>query len=256
MDNQLSLLSARHISKSFVVNEQQMLVVDDINMSIQHGEFVAIVGPSGCGKSTLLNMFAGLLKVDEGEIALEENPGLSLLGNVGYMPQHDLLLPWRNLLDNVLLGPEVMGVDRSSAEKEARELLPLFGLSGFEGSLPFTLSGGMRQRAALLRTLLCHQELVLLDEPLGALDALTRLQMRDWLAQIWQRLELTMVLVTHDVDEALLLADRVYALSPRPTHVVAELAVDLPRPRHQHLVSTAEFSTLRNNLLASLGITL
>jgi len=162
------------------------------------------------------------------------------------------LLPWRSVLDNVLLGPEVMGRDMAQARREALDLLPLFGLNGFEGHYPATLSGGMRQRAALLRTFLCHQEIVLLDEPFGALDALTRRTMRRWLVEVWARFRQAVILVTHDVDEAIYLSDRVYVFSERPGRILDEVPIDLPRPRDEH-TGTA-LAPYRERLLAALGL--
>jgi len=168
------------------------------------------------------------------------------------MPQRDGLLPWRRLIDNLTLGPEVMGRDVRAARNEAMALLPLFGLDGFEHSYPYELSGGMRQRAALLRTLLCDQEVVLLDEPLGALDALTRRTMRDWLAEIWSRFERTMLFVTHDVDEAVLLSDRIYIMTQRPGRIARELTVQLPRPRTESMLVDSAFVACRDEILHTL----
>ncbi len=247
-------VETRRLSKSFVVDGRIVPALRGVSLHAREREFVTLIGPSGCGKSTLLNIICGLMEPDEGTISLHGVERGPRLGRVGYMPQRDLLLPWRRLLDNLILGPEVSGRDLALARSEARELLPLFGLEGFEGSYPAALSGGMRQRAALLRTFLCKQDLVLLDEPFGALDALTRRTMRSWLLEVWARFGQTMLFVTHDVDEAIYLADRVYVFSPRPGQVVKELQVSLPRPRMEHIVSDPLFATYREELLQTLGI--
>jgi ABC-type nitrate/sulfonate/bicarbonate transport system ATPase subunit len=231
-----------------------MPALEDISLYAGAGEFVTVIGPSGSGKSTLLNVISGLMAPDSGEILLHGRADTPRLGHIGYMPQRDLLLPWRRLLDNLVLGPEVMGRDVAAARREARELLPLFGLEGFEAAYPATLSGGMRQRAALLRTFLCHQEVILLDEPFGALDALTRRVMRRWLLEVWEGLRQTTILVTHDVEEAIVLSDRVYVFSPRPGRVIREVSVKLPRPRPEGLLDTPAFAALRDELLAALGV--
>jgi len=227
-------------------------VLQDVSLSAAREEFVTLIGPSGSGKSTLLNIICGLMQPDEGEVLLHGETIAERIGRVGYMPQRDLLLPWRSVLDNVLLGPEVMGRDMAQARREALDLLPLFGLNGFEGHYPATLSGGMRQRAALLRTFLCHQEIVLLDEPFGALDALTRRTMRRWLVEVWARFRQAVILVTHDVDEAIYLSDRVYVFSERPGRILDEVPIDLPRPRDEH-TGTA-LAPYRERLLAALGL--
>jgi len=169
-------------------------------------------------------------------------------------PQKDLLLPWRSVLENVLLGPELMGRDMAAARQEAEEALAHFDLAGFAEDYPATLSGGMRQRVALLRTFLCRQEVILLDEPLGALDALTRLTLRRWLLDVWAEFRRTVVLVTHDVEEAVFLSDRVYVLTPRPARVVEELTIDLPRPRVRETTEEPRFAAYRSALLEALGL--
>ncbi|NLT73963.1 MAG: ABC transporter ATP-binding protein [Chloroflexi bacterium] len=248
----MPIIRVEQVSKAFQVDGRVFYALDRVSMEARQREFVSIVGPSGCGKSTLLNLVAGLLDPDDGEIALQGDRSAPRLGRVGYMPQRDGLLPWRRLLDNLTLGPEIMGRDVAIARERARSLLPLFGLEGFERSYAHELSGGMRQRAALLRTLLCEQEVVLLDEPLGALDALTRRTMRDWLLDIWERFERTMVFVTHDVDEAVLLSDRIYVMSPRPGRIVSEITVDLSRPRGEGLLGQPSFISYRDEILNTL----
>ena len=247
-------IELRGIRKAFRVNGHVVQALDGVSLQARAQEFVSLIGPSGCGKSTLLNITCGLMEPDEGEVLLHGVSEANRLGRTGYMPQRDLLLPWRKLLDNIILGPEVMGYDLSQARREARELLPLFGLEGFEDSYPAALSGGMRQRAALMRTFLCKREILLLDEPFGALDALTRRTMRKWLLDVWARFRQTVLFVTHDVEEAVFLSDRVYVFSPRPGKVVRELEVSLPRPREEHIGSDPRFVAHRDELLESLGL--
>jgi ABC-type nitrate/sulfonate/bicarbonate transport system ATPase subunit len=240
------------IYKSFNVEGRVEPVLAGVDLTVQTGEFVSLIGPSGCGKSTLLNILAGLEDADEGQVHLAGSSVSGRLGSIGYMQQKDLLLPWRSVLDNTILGLELQGVPRRQARERALGLVESFGLRGFENQFPFTLSGGMRQRAAFLRTMLLDQEVVLLDEPFGALDALTRVQMQEWLLELWRDLNKTIVLITHDVDEALLLSDRVYVLTARPAQVKLVLEVDLPRPRDFRSVTRPEFVELKARLLAPL----
>ena len=234
-------------------------VLAEVDLVVEPGEFVSIIGPSGCGKSTLLNIIAGLDQPDSGTVLLDdgldgqEQAGLrERLGRVGYMQQKDLLLPWRTVLDNAILGLEIRGVPRRQARKQAMELTESFGLDGFENQYPLALSGGMRQRAAFLRTMLLGQDMVLLDEPFGALDALTRVHMQEWLLTLWDSMNSTVVLITHDMDEAILVSDRVYVLTSRPGTVKMILNVDLPRPRDFEAVTSAAFAVLKAKLVAAL----
>ncbi|MDP3061968.1 MAG: ABC transporter ATP-binding protein [Chloroflexota bacterium] len=245
-------IRASGVRKAFPLGRRRVPVLDGVDFHASEGEFVAIVGPSGCGKSTFLNILAGLEEPDAGEIELDGVSAQRRLGMVGYMQQKDLLLPWRTVLDNAILALEVRGVPRAQARQRALELTETFGLKGFERQYPASLSGGMRQRAAFLRTVLAEREAVLLDEPFGALDALTRAQMQEWLLERWRSLGVTIVLVTHDVEEALLLSDRVYLFTARPGRVKLVQEVALPRPRSRGLVTTEAFVKLKASLLDSL----
>lgn len=247
-------LEVRHVSKRFRANGLEVKALEDVSFSVAPQEFVTIVGPSGSGKSTLFNLIVGLLEPDEGEICLDGQRCGERIGRVGYMPQRDLLLPWRSVLDNVIVPLELHGVPKGTARQQARELLPLFGLDGFAEAYPAALSGGMRQRAALLRAVLTQRSLLLLDEPFGALDALTRRAMQDWLLGLWQRLGRTVLFITHDVDEAVYLGDRALVLSARPGRVVGEVPIPLPRPRRQGMVARPQFGGLVARLLATLGV--
>jgi ABC-type nitrate/sulfonate/bicarbonate transport system ATPase subunit len=215
--------------------------LDGVSLRVPAGRTVAVVGPSGCGKSTLLELVCGLQAPDAGEIAA---PPAAL------MPQRDGLLPWLSALDNAALAMRLAGASRSAARAAAREHFAHFGLEGFERTRPLALSGGMRQRVAFVRTLLAGRPLLCLDEPFGALDALTRLQMQRWLAGALEREPRTVLLVTHDVEEAVLLADRVVLLSPRPGRVVDVLDVGLPRPRER---DDRAVVSLRERALSVLG---
>jgi ABC-type nitrate/sulfonate/bicarbonate transport system ATPase subunit len=227
-------IDIRDVTRSFGA----VVALDAITFSVAPQEVVAVVGPSGCGKSTLLEIVCGLLAPDSGSV---EAPPAAL------MPQHDGLLPWLSALDNAGLALRVAGLSRELARVSAHELFAEFGLAGFEAARPSELSGGMRQRVAFLRTLLAGRPVLCLDEPFGALDALTRSQMHDWLAGALQHEPRTLLLVTHDVEEAALLADRIVLMSPRPGRVVRELSVDLPRPR-----TRLEVAELREEALGAL----
>jgi ABC-type nitrate/sulfonate/bicarbonate transport system ATPase subunit len=235
-----------------------VLALDGLSVEVSAGEVLALVGPSGCGKSTLLELIAGLQAPDAGSIAVAGSIDAGArLRTCAYMPQRDGLLPWRDALGNAALALECDPSGRFSrarARSKAAPLFERFGLAGFETARPAELSGGMRQRVAFVRTLLAGRPVLLLDEPFGALDSLTRGQMQEWLAGALASAPRTVVLVTHDVDEALLLADRVAIMSPRPGRVVRELRVPLerPRPRRQTLVAP-EFAALKEQALEALG---
>ncbi len=249
-------IKADSIYKSFLVDGRLERVLDGVSVEAGLGEFVSIIGPSGCGKSTFLNIVAGLDAPDAGAVELDEQSAGQAdgnrLGRIGYMHQKDLLLPWRTVLDNAALGLELQGVPRREARRRTLEMTGVFGLQGFENQYPFALSGGMRQRAAFLRTMLLDQRVVLLDEPFGALDALTRVQMQEWLMDLWSTLEKTIILITHDVDEAVLMSDRVYVLSQRPARVRMVVDVGLSRPRTYQSITQETFIGLKAQLLAAL----
>ena len=222
-------------------------VLDGVSFTAEPGEFVSVIGPSGCGKSTVFGLLAGLDVPDSGSASVGSEPAVA--GHCAYMPQKDLLFPWRTVLDNTILGLQVQGVPTKEARRRAADLFPAFGLAGFEDARPFQLSGGMRQRAALLRTVVQNRDLVLLDEPFGALDSLTRTEMQTWLQSVWQRYRWTVLMITHDVREAVHLSDRVIVLSARPATVVHEVRVDLPRPRDPAGLTAPEFVALERELL-------
>jgi ABC-type nitrate/sulfonate/bicarbonate transport system ATPase subunit len=227
----------------------ELPVLDEVAFDVAPGEFVALVGPSGCGKSTLFNVIAGLERPDRGRVLVDGQDATGRVDPFAYMPQQDLLFPWRTVLDNTTLGLEVAGMSRRSARERAGKLFEPFGLAGFERSRPGELSGGMRQRAALLRTVVQDRAVLLLDEPFGALDALTRLDMQVWLDGVRDRYDWTVLLITHDVREAVFLADRVLVLGPRPTSVRHEVVVDLPRPRSVSMITAPDFAGLEAQVI-------
>ena len=214
----------------------------DLSLNVSAGEIVAVVGASGCGKTTLLELICGLQQPDAGTV--QSAPA-------ALMPQRDLLLPWLAAVDNAALALRVQGVARQRAREQVAPWFERFGLSGFEQARPYELSGGMRQRVSFLRTLLAGKPVLALDEPFAALDAITRAEMQGWLAHILAEEQRTVVLVTHDVEEAVLLGDRVLVMAPRPGHVVADLTVGTSRPRQRIDPAVVE---LRAKALAALGV--
>jgi ABC-type nitrate/sulfonate/bicarbonate transport system ATPase subunit len=223
--------------------------LDEVSLVAEAGEFVSVVGPSGCGKTTLFNIVAGLIRPDTGRVLLGDTDVTASTGHCGYMLQEDLLLPWRTVLDNVVIGLDVKKVSRRESYPKARELLDRFGLSRFETAYPRELSGGMRQRCAVIRTILFDAPVFLLDEPFSALDSQTRLMMQEWLLEVWRALEKTVFFITHDVEEAIFLSDRVYAMSARPGRILTEFDVDLPRPRTLSVRADRRFVSLKSELL-------
>lgn len=199
-------------------------ILEHVSFQVENGEFVALIGPSGCGKSTLLNILAGLLDSEQGTFSVDDVRVQGVSSHFAYMPQDDLLLPWKNILDNVCLYGRIHGHVKE-AKKSALQEFETFGLKGYEYAYPNELSGGMRQRAAFLRTALCSADILLLDEPFGALDVITRNDMQDWLLKLRKELNRTMLLVTHDIDEALYLADRILILGGSPASICKEITL-------------------------------
>ncbi len=242
------------VSRRFRLRGADVVALEGVDLSVAPGEVVAVVGRSGSGKSTLLELAAGLQDPDEGTV--EADGATDAAGRraaCAYMPQRDLLLPWRDGLGNAALALEAGGLSRREARERAAPLFDRFGLAEFERARPAALSGGMRQRVAFLRTLLAGRPVLLLDEPFAALDAITRADMQEWLAGALATEPRTVVLVTHDVEEAMFLADRVVILGPRPGRVVASLEVDAPRPRPRaEFLAGAEAGALRARALEAL----
>ncbi|MFZ3101873.1 MAG: ABC transporter ATP-binding protein [Desulfitobacteriaceae bacterium] len=244
-------LALEGISKAYSSPQlsQPMGILNSLDLDVETGNFVSLIGPSGCGKSTICNLVAGIELPDTGQILLDGEAIQGSPGHVGYMPQKDLLLPWRTLLDNVLLGCDILHKDKRQAREEAQEWLSQFGLAPFSAHYPHQLSGGMRQRGALLRTILFGQKTLLLDEPFGALDALTRQEMQRWLLNIWDQTRHTVLFITHDIDEALLLSDKVVVLSQRPAQILQEFTVPFPHPRDPNLLLSSDTLHLKKQLL-------
>lgn len=242
-------LLARGVSKTFHRGRQSLETLAAIDLTVEVGEFVTIIGPSGCGKSTLFNIIAGIETTDSGTMALDGDAQAARVGKMGYMPQQPLLLPWKTVEENVMLGLAVRRVPRKDALAQAHELLKRFGLWEFAAYYPAALSGGMRQRVALLRTVLFNHSFLLLDEPFGALDALTRLACQMWLQDIWQEFQASVLFITHDVREAILLSRRIYVLSARPARVLRVVDVNLPYPRLPEHMASAQAVQLEQALL-------
>jgi ABC-type nitrate/sulfonate/bicarbonate transport system ATPase subunit len=227
-------------------------VLDGVDFCVEQGSFISLVGPSGCGKSTLLRVLTGLLQPDEGEAGISGQSCIARPGLAAYMPQRDLLLPWRRAMENAVLGAEIAGVPRQEARNRAEELFERFGLKGFERSWPSQLSGGMRQRLALLRTFLLPSDVLLLDEPFGSLDAITRRGMHRWLQEVWERDRRTVLFVTHDVEEALILSDEVLVMSARPGHIAERVEAPFARPRPLEIIADPAFVARKERLLRGL----
>ncbi len=240
------------VSKVFRDGRKSLETLASIDLVVNLGEFVTVIGPSGGGKSTLFNIVAGVDQPSSGVVAIDGDATGVRAGKSGYMPQQPLLLPWRTVEENVMLGLDVRRVPRKKAQQEAQELLKRFGLAEFAHNYPATLSGGMRQRVALLRTVLFNSSFLLLDEPFGALDALTRLSLQMWLLELWQTFHSSVLFITHDVREAILLSDRIYVLSSRPARVLRVVEVDLPRPRRSEHLALEQAVRLEQELVALL----
>ncbi|HEX5534103.1 MAG TPA: ABC transporter ATP-binding protein [Actinomycetales bacterium] len=230
-----------------------MLATDDVTFSVPQGQFLAVIGPSGCGKTTILNMLAGLLPTSSGVVAVRGERVTAPNREIGYMSARDGLLPWRTARENVELGLEIRGMAKSQRRRKADELLALVGLEGFEDSHRAQLSQGMRQRVAIARTLAIEPSILLMDEPFAALDAQTKTTLQQHFAQLWEQDRKTVMLVTHDIEEAVALADRVLVFSPRPGRIVADIEIDIPRPRAINEVRfTERFRGLTHELWKSL----
>jgi ABC-type nitrate/sulfonate/bicarbonate transport system ATPase subunit len=238
-----------HVSMTFNTPTGTFQALAPVSLDIATGRFVSLIGPSGCGKSTIFNIVAGLLEPSGGRVLIDGADATGTIGRVGYMLQKDLLLPWRTVLDNVILGMEIQGVPLRAARERALPLLRRYGLAGFEYLYPNALSGGMRQRAALLRTLLFDTDVILLDEPFGALDAQTKLKMQEWLLQLWSDFGKTVVFVTHDVEEAIYLSDEVHVMATRPGRIVDSIPVPIGRPRPRAVTLTSDFIAIKERCL-------
>ncbi|WP_018887179.1 ABC transporter ATP-binding protein [Paenibacillus massiliensis] len=253
-------LQVDRISAGFHSRSGWLPVIQDLSLTVEPGQFVSIVGPSGSGKSTLFHMIGGLMTPQEGRIFMNGAEVTGERGHISYMPQQPALFPWLTTLDNVLMGqdnaPTQRNQDRAKSRAEsraeARRQLTEIGLEAFADAYPHMLSGGMQQRAAFLRALLSPQELMLLDEPFSALDAMTRSDMQSWLLHVWERHRRSVLFITHNIEEALLLSDRVYVLSARPATVLRVVDVPFARPRREEIMQQVEFTQLKQELTLSM----
>ncbi|MBQ1406965.1 MAG: ABC transporter ATP-binding protein [Eubacterium sp.] len=238
-------LEVKNVSVSF----DGATIIDNISISLREGELVSLLGVSGSGKTTLFNVISGLLKPDRGNVYLNGEDITGTSGHISYMLQKDLLLPYRTIQDNVALPLLLRGVPKQEARAEATALFEEFGLEGTEKSYPAQLSGGMRQRAALLRTYLFSQDVALLDEPFSALDTITKSQIHKWYLEVMERIHLSTLFVTHDIDEAILLSDRIYILTGSPGRIENEIVIKEPRPRPEDFELSDEFLTYKRQIL-------
>ncbi|PZR92440.1 MAG: ABC transporter ATP-binding protein [Stutzerimonas stutzeri] len=249
-------ITVRNLDKRYGSGEAGIKAVDNVSFEVRQGEFVALLGPSGCGKSTILNMVAGLIPRSGGHIAIDADdvrPG-DVNRKVGYVFQRDTVFPWRTVEANIGYGLEIAGVDKAKRKAKVAQAIETAGLSGFGAKFPRMLSGGMRQRVALMRTLIMEPEILLMDEPFGALDTHTKLEMHKTLLEIWERERQTVLFVTHDLGEALTLASRIILLSARPGRLKEDFEVPFARPRDAvSLRESAEFGRLYSHIWHSLG---
>ncbi|MEX2461826.1 MAG: ABC transporter ATP-binding protein [Paenibacillaceae bacterium] len=241
-------MELKNISQTFMENGKVDTVLTDISLHVDKGEFVSVIGQSGCGKSTLFHIIGGLVAPSHGEVWLEGKEVTGQKGLISYMPQTHALFPWRTIEENVVLAQEVAGIPAKQSIAQAREWLVKVGLAGYEKAYPHVLSGGMQQRAAFLRALLSPQEFMCLDEPFAALDALTRMDMQRWLLSIWEQNKRSVLFVTHSIEEALFLSDRIYLLSDKPTTIIHEIKVPFSRPRQEEVLSDPLFQTLKQEI--------
>lgn len=249
-------IEVRGLGKSFSLNGRPIRAVDDVSFSVKSGEFVALLGPSGSGKSTVLNMIATLLRPSDGGIFIDgvQTTSDRVNSKVGYVFQKDNLFPWRTVAENIGYGLQLRGVGRAEKERRVATCLAQAGLTEFANAYPSALSGGMRQRAALMRTLVVEPEILLMDEPFGALDTHTKIDMHEVLLTLWERAKQTVLFVTHDLSEALTLADRIIMFSARPGRIKEVFEVDLPRPRDAvSLPETPRYGELFSSIWHSLG---
>lgn len=244
----MAVLHVDHVSKSFD-GEQ---IIEDISIKLNKGEIVSLLGVSGGGKTTLFNLIAGIKMPDEGKIYLDGEEITGKPGNVSYMLQKDLMLPYRTIVDNVALPLLVKGMKKREAREKASSYFEQFGLAGTENKYPAQLSGGMKQRAALLRTYLFSEKVALLDEPFSALDMLTKSSMHEWYLNVMEKIQLSTLFITHDIDEAILLSDRIYLLTGRPGRITKEVVIEKKKPRGKDFNLTEEFLNYKKEILAHL----
>lgn len=238
-------------AKNIVKNFEETIVLDDVSIILKEREFVSIIGPSGCGKSTIFNIISGLTRPDGGEVFIDKKNYTGITGRVSYMHQKDLLLPWKKIIDNVCIPLIIKGENRKNAREKAGAYFELFGLGGFEHKYPYQLSGGMKQRAALLRTYLFASDIMLLDEPFGGLDALTKGKMYVWLKTVTSELRSSVLFITHDIEEAIFLSDRILILTDRPSRIQSEIKIKLKLPAHrdEEIITSKEFVEIKKDII-------
>lgn len=236
----------------FKEDYENMSIIDDISLELRENEFVTLIGPSGCGKSTIFNMISGLVRIDNGQVFIDGKECTGETGKVSYMYQNDLLLPWGKIIDNACLPLRIRGYRKEESHQRVKKYFKLFGLEGFEYKYPHQLSGGMRQRAALLRTYMSSKDIILLDEPFGGLDAITRFKMQNWLLGVLDKLQVSILFITHDIEEAVFLSDRIYVLSNRPAKIKREIVVNLPKPREREVITLQKFNSIKRDILSIL----
>lgn len=236
----MALLTIEGVGKEFIARGKKIVALEGLDLDVSEGEFLTIVGPSGCGKSTLLNLIVGLMRSTSGRITFRGAPIDGICTKIGYVTQKDNLLPWRTLVENVEIALEIRGESNSARRTRAREYIDRVGLAGFEEHYPHELSGGMRQRANIIRTLIYDPELILMDEPFGPLDAQTRIVLQDQLLTLWAASKKTIIFITHDLIEAITLADRVVLMSSRPGRIKSIETVSIPRPRDVFKIHESE----------------
>ncbi|HZK26013.1 MAG TPA: ABC transporter ATP-binding protein [Thermoclostridium sp.] len=240
-----------NLCKLYILDKKELMVLENVDLKVASEKFISIIGPSGCGKSTLFRTIAGLEKDFTGSVFVNGSDIRHAKPYIAYMLQKDLLLPWRNVWQNVVLPLELAGTLKDTDTAFLAEMLEEFGLKGFSNAYPDELSGGMRQRVALLRTWLMKGSVMLLDEPFGALDALTRNQMQDWLTKVWEKHRKTVLFITHDIEEAIYLSDEIVVMSPRPGKIIESLTIDFERPRERDMLYTPQFIEYKKKLMSA-----
>lgn len=237
---------------TFKYEEDPAALIKNLSFQVKKGEFVSIIGPSGCGKSTIFRLISRLEENSSGDIFINNNNIKTASSAIGYMPQSDLLIPWRTILENACLPLEVGNKKQKDAKKKAEEFLKTFGLDNYKDKYPKDLSGGMRQRVSFIRTLLTGAEVMLLDEPFSALDAITKISMQEWLLNQWSKFNKTVLFITHDVEEALFLSNKIFVVSERPITKLKEVVVPVGYPRDRHMLSNPEILRIKEELVNEL----
>ena len=243
------MIEIRAVHKEFAKGERRVVALEEIDLTVDEREFVAILGPSGCGKSTLLNMVAGFDLPTRGSVRVAGEEILAPAPSRGVVFQEPALFPWLTVMDNVVFGPKTLGQSSTDYRARAAQIIEQIGLSGFEASYPAELSGGMRQRVGIARVLIMEPKVLLMDEPFGSLDAQTRTLMQELLLALWERHHQTVLFITHDIEEAVLLADRVCVMTARPGRIKKSIDVRMPRPRSIELTTSPQFNALRRGVL-------